>query len=198
MPLTPAKCTNCGAALELDPSKDAAVCPYCHTPFVVEKAINNYMGGGDSADAIIAQGDNWLNSFGDTAQAFLCYRQATEKFPLDYRGWRGLLMVELRVTMVLQDDKVEERRPAVSMYSRQALALAPASEKPAIQKARRDYFQRLYQVLEKERDSIQRELEDTERQAAITNSKSLRWQLPELREKLQEAQFRLEFIGQEL
>ena len=197
MPLVPAKCTNCGAALELDPSKDAAVCPYCHTPFVVEKAINNYMDGGESADAVIAQGDTWLN-MGNTGEAAVCYRRATEKFPSDYRGWRGLLMVELRVTTVLQDDKVEARRPAVSMYSNQALALAPASEKPAIQKARRDYFQRLYQVLEKKRDSVRRELEDMERQAAITGSESLKWELPKLREKLQEAQFRLEVIGREL
>ena len=42
MPFVQAKCTNCGANLEVDNSKDAAICPYCHTPYVVEKAINNY------------------------------------------------------------------------------------------------------------------------------------------------------------
>ena len=42
MPLVPAKCTQCGATLTIDPSQDAAVCPFCNTPFVVEKAINNY------------------------------------------------------------------------------------------------------------------------------------------------------------
>ena len=40
MPLVPARCTCCGAALTLDPSQEAAVCPYCNTPFIVEKAIN--------------------------------------------------------------------------------------------------------------------------------------------------------------
>ena len=26
----------------MDPEKEAAVCPYCGTPFIIEKAINNY------------------------------------------------------------------------------------------------------------------------------------------------------------
>lgn len=42
MPLVQVKCTNCGANLEIDNTLDAAVCPYCNVPFVVEKAINNY------------------------------------------------------------------------------------------------------------------------------------------------------------
>lgn len=42
MPLVAAKCTQCGAELQVDNSKDAAVCKYCGTPFIVEKAINNY------------------------------------------------------------------------------------------------------------------------------------------------------------
>ena len=42
MPFVQAKCTNCGANLEIDNSRDAYICPYCNTPFVVEKAINNY------------------------------------------------------------------------------------------------------------------------------------------------------------
>ena len=42
MPLVKAQCTNCGAALEVDNAKDAAICPYCRMPYIVEKAINNY------------------------------------------------------------------------------------------------------------------------------------------------------------
>ncbi len=40
--MVPAVCTQCGAKLDVDPSQDAAVCPYCGTPFLVEKAINQY------------------------------------------------------------------------------------------------------------------------------------------------------------
>ncbi len=68
MPLVQAKCTNCGANLELDNTKDNAVCPFCGTPYIVEKAINNYnvtnnikadvvnVYGGNSADFVIRAG----------------------------------------------------------------------------------------------------------------------------------------------
>ena len=42
MSLVPAKCTQCGSNLTVEPSQEAAVCPFCNTPFVTEKAINNY------------------------------------------------------------------------------------------------------------------------------------------------------------
>lgn len=40
--LIPGICTQCGATLSVDKEKDAMVCPYCNTPFVVEKAIQKY------------------------------------------------------------------------------------------------------------------------------------------------------------
>lgn len=43
MPIVKAQCTNCGAALEVDQSLEAAICPFCNTPYIVEKAINNYI-----------------------------------------------------------------------------------------------------------------------------------------------------------
>ena len=42
MPLVPCKCTNCGANLQVDNTKDAAICEFCGSAFIVEKAINNY------------------------------------------------------------------------------------------------------------------------------------------------------------
>ena len=42
MPFVNAKCTNCGGSLEVDNTKDAWICSYCGSPFIVEKAINNY------------------------------------------------------------------------------------------------------------------------------------------------------------
>jgi len=42
MPMISAKCTNCGANLNVDNSKDAAICPFCGSTYVAEKAINNY------------------------------------------------------------------------------------------------------------------------------------------------------------
>ena len=42
MPFVQAKCPNCGGILNVDNSHDAAVCQFCNTPYVVEKAITNY------------------------------------------------------------------------------------------------------------------------------------------------------------
>ncbi len=42
MSFIPAKCTQCGANIEADDSRDAGVCPHCQTAFVTQKAINNY------------------------------------------------------------------------------------------------------------------------------------------------------------
>ena len=40
--IVPALCTQCAARIEVDQSKDAAICPHCGTAFVVEKAVNNF------------------------------------------------------------------------------------------------------------------------------------------------------------
>lgn len=42
MPMVPAKCTQCGANLTVDDTKEAAVCECCGTAFITEKAISNY------------------------------------------------------------------------------------------------------------------------------------------------------------
>lgn len=43
MGMVPAKCTECGAAIEIDDSKEAGICKHCGTAFITEKAINNYI-----------------------------------------------------------------------------------------------------------------------------------------------------------
>lgn len=42
MSLVAARCTQCGANIEVDPTKEAGICPNCNTAFIIEKAINNY------------------------------------------------------------------------------------------------------------------------------------------------------------
>lgn len=42
MPLVPARCTQCGANITVDDTKDAAVCEFCGTAFITEKAISNF------------------------------------------------------------------------------------------------------------------------------------------------------------
>lgn len=42
MAFVPAKCTQCGANIAVDDSKEAAICSSCGTPFITEKAIQNF------------------------------------------------------------------------------------------------------------------------------------------------------------
>lgn len=42
MSLVSAKCTNCGARIEVDPTTEAGICPYCNSAYVTQKAIVNY------------------------------------------------------------------------------------------------------------------------------------------------------------
>ena len=42
MALLDAKCTSCGAATKVNGALDAAVCEFCGTAFVVEKAVRNF------------------------------------------------------------------------------------------------------------------------------------------------------------
>ena len=73
MPLVQVKCTNCGANLEIDNTLDAAVCPYCNVPFVVEKAINNYK----TANHISA---GPVNAYGGSSADFAVRGGVLEKY----------------------------------------------------------------------------------------------------------------------
>ena len=61
MSMVPAKCTQCGGQLTVDSEKEAAICEFCGTPFIVEKAINNYnttvINNFDNATVNIIAGD---------------------------------------------------------------------------------------------------------------------------------------------
>ncbi len=106
MPLTKATCTNCGAALEVDSSKEAAVCPYCNTAYIVEKAINNY---NVTANNIVFSGENVsvkiddgekdrkfqsaaaLLQAGDYKTACEQYKGLVKDYAYDDRSWIGFL-----------------------------------------------------------------------------------------------------------
>ncbi len=40
--IVPAKCTNCGGTLTLNPNEESAICPFCESSFIVKQAIQNY------------------------------------------------------------------------------------------------------------------------------------------------------------
>ena len=106
MPLVKAQCTNCGATLDVDSAHDAAVCKFCGTPFIVEKAINNYNTtnvtnihtdnlsiNANSIDDMARAADTFM-TLKDYVSAEKIYRKLTETAPYDSRGWWGLVRIK--------------------------------------------------------------------------------------------------------
>lgn len=77
MGLKAAICTQCGAQIEVDETKEAGICPSCGTAFVTEKVINKYITNvtnnndfsganisvvGGNIDNLIKMGENALNA----------------------------------------------------------------------------------------------------------------------------------------
>ncbi len=108
MPLVNAKCTNCGAPLQVDNTHEAAVCQYCGSAFIVEKAIQNYnyhitnnitaqnvivAGKGEMEKERLLQNAKTNEDFKEYNKAYEIYKQVSEDYPDDYRGWYGLASI---------------------------------------------------------------------------------------------------------
>lgn len=103
MPLVAAQCTNCGAALQVDNSKEAAVCQYCASAFIVEKAIHNYEINNsyqiENANIVInddksfakrlAAADEYLNQLQEYDAAYNIYAEIESIAPGNHKVWYG-------------------------------------------------------------------------------------------------------------
>ena len=59
--LVKAVCTQCGGQLEVDPAREAAVCPFCRTPYIVATAIHNFaiqQATVEHADIVVQQAES--------------------------------------------------------------------------------------------------------------------------------------------
>ena len=142
MPLVPAKCISCGAILKVDDTLDAAVCDYCRTPFIIDKAINNYtinnqytinaagvnIVNGLSTEDKLNNADTFLNVHKDYAKAEKFYSEATDEEPSNYRGWWGLLAIN---THNFTDVSMELDSKTVSLYE-SAMKVVDSNKKPGL------------------------------------------------------------------
>ncbi len=109
MGLIPAKCTNCGANIQVDESKDAGICEACGTAFITEKAINNYVtninnitNNNFAGANVTIQNDcedieqlikraTTFETLNEFRNALNVYEEISSKYPMDYRGWMGII-----------------------------------------------------------------------------------------------------------
>ncbi len=115
--LVPAICPKCGGSLEVDDSQEAAVCKYCSTPFIAEKAINNYINqhntyinnativNKDTADRMFTKAVD-LTRIAKYQQAYDAFVEMSLEYPGDWRSWFGvsLLRMHIKKTPVLEID----------------------------------------------------------------------------------------------
>lgn len=73
MALVPGICTQCGATLSADNTKDCMICPYCGTPFIVEKAINNFHNTYNISNSVV-------NIYGSKENDFVIRAGVLEKY----------------------------------------------------------------------------------------------------------------------
>ena len=157
MPLVPAICTQCGARLEVDPNCEAAICKYCNTPFITEKAINNYnttyvtnighlhadvvhINDDSSRDSRVKSGETFLK-FNDYTSAEEVFSKLTKECPYDYRGWWGLVRVYSRKFTDFSIGRPELSKMK-SMYDK-ACTVATPQEKSAMDAEYKPYSDQL-------------------------------------------------------
>lgn len=147
MGLVAAKCTQCGANIKVDDTKDAGICEFCGTPFVTEKVINNYntyvtnnFAGaninvtGANIDNLLKMAENAIEAT-NGAEALNYVNKALEIEPESSRAW----ILKMK-TVKLQDDLHNNQLDTYSInvqetvtYGNKAIEYASSEEKEKVQ-----------------------------------------------------------------
>lgn len=166
MPLIPARCTQCGAELQVDSTAEAAVCQYCQTPFIVEKAINNYntyhqykienaqihMVDESSAEYKIKNAEIYLTKHHDYKRAKELFLEASDLAPDDYRGWWGLVRIATNEFREFHFGPSIFRK--VSTNKERAFSTATGDAKKEIAATWKTYHENMQKFLKPYRDAV--------------------------------------------
>lgn len=180
MPLVNAKCTNCGGTLTVDASKDAAICDFCGSPFIVEKAIQNYnyhitnnitaqnviiAGKGEMEKERLLQNAKTQLDFKDYATARSIFQEVSTDYPDDYRAWYGMASIDTEEFKKV-DLSAAEFQQVCSFIDRALMTTTP-DQKSEIEAEWKIYLAKHLDFLKQKKA----ELADLERQLSETNGK---------------------------
>ena len=91
MPLVKVQCSNCGGILSADTEKGTALCPFCNTPYILEKPEFGSASGTarpKNAEEIIADGILHIR-MKDYRDSFEIFQEYCKSEPGDWRGRYG-------------------------------------------------------------------------------------------------------------
>ncbi len=172
MPIVEAKCTNCGHALKVDNSKDAAVCEFCGSAFIVEKAINNYISNNHykiehaninmtdehSVENRLENAEVFYTKLNQPEKALELFTKVSENAPGDYRGWWGIARV-LSEEFTLKECGMN-KYSAIESAVNNALSVAPAEKKEDMLTVWKREKVMLYEYVDKLREKVKKAEED--------------------------------------
>lgn len=174
MALIPARCTQCGANIEVDDKREAGICKYCGTAFITTKAITYYNNTSEVniQNAKFYIHDNKVKESIDKAEAFIklnetvramrVYEQLTNEFPQESRGWWGLLCTANSGEFFSEEPKAANFDWGKKYYENAKL-FANADELVEYETKYNQYIERLNNKLRKqEGERIQREKKQNE------------------------------------
>lgn len=168
MPIFNAKCPNCSANLQVDKANEAAICQYCGSAFVVEKAINNYntyvtqelnnakvnITVESEYEHLIKSGEYYYNNK-QYSKALDTYIEICDKFP--YKDESNFIKrdeIQLIVNQIKQDEQEEaERKRIQAEKERAAENLKIYIDKLKIDEIEQESRERFGIELQKSRDS---------------------------------------------
>ena len=96
MPLVKVQCANCGGILAVDRESATAMCPFCNTPYILEKpAFGSEAGNAVPKDPDGIVRDGVLHIRMDSyADSFDIFHEYAKSCPDDWRGWYGMAVAD--------------------------------------------------------------------------------------------------------
>ena len=197
MPFVEAVCTSCGAGLQVDSAKEAAICPFCGKPYIVQDAVNNYNNTINnyshidnlSANNVVLNDDRSAEQrlraaeqnmqFREYDKALAIFREVTDIAPHDYRCWWGCVQAGTQDFQRGAEGDINTLRSFLSQTAEdanKALMTAPDNQKETIRQTYNAYCDTL-------NESVARRAEEQARRAA-----DLQNEISEKHRQIQEAQ----------
>jgi len=162
-----AKCTGCGASIQVDSSKGEGVCQHCGTRFVAQKEINNtnishnvtnmFLNQKESIYDLFKNGDAWYR-MGEYMQAYGFFKRACEIDASRYELWyyAGMCIYRHKMSTTGLSEGCDKQEEEMLDCMKHAIDLARTSkQKKAIKSGVLEIMEAIYEDTKKDTATLQ-------------------------------------------